>query len=458
MNIRTLFILLLAYSLFNSCDAQPQGRTISGTIYGFTNGTTKVFLYGYRGNESYKVDSSGVDKTGKFIFTHLKNIQPGLYSLKLMNYTADFVIGKNDMNIEISTSPNELEYQQLEIKNSMEHDAFMQLKTAYVYYNIYKDSIAEVMKQRETFDAAAKQLINYELNYNNTLKQIQSNFSKTYTAEMLVPLFLVSLKEENAAHNAEYPDDIAFNFHHYFDHVNFKDATMLNSPFYADKISIYNDEYLPEDFEAIKEAMDMLVSKAKNNLVIKEWTINYLLEDAERMGNHDLAAYIVQKHMSEGCESSLPANAAQMLLNIKNMKPGNTAPDLIMNDTKMKPVKLTDIKGKRAVLVFFWYSECEFCKEIVPDLIAYYDLYRNQGFEVYAISLDTKKENWISYTDRYKMQWINVSDLKGWESNAVNQYNVTSTPAFCLLDENFKIISRTDYIQNIDALLKEIFK
>jgi peroxiredoxin len=439
-------------------NVQAQTKKISGTVYGITSGTTKVYFHGYRGNESYKIDSSVIDKTGKFVFTHLKNLQPGLYLLKVLDYKADFVINKKDSNIIITTSTEELPYQQVEIKNSREHDAFMQLKTAFVYYNMYKDSIIEVIHHLEKPEAAEKQLVKYELNYNKTLRQIKTTFPATHTADVLIPLFLIPLKEENAQHNVEYADDMSFGFHHFFDHVNFKDAALLNSPFYADKISEYLGNYMPDDMEGIQEGIDMLVEKTKNQLQIKDWTVNYLIEEAVQMGNYDMAEYVVQKHFSEGCEKIIDKDMGAMVQYIKNLKTGNPAPDISLPNNKMQQVKLSDVKGKRAVLVFFWASDCDFCKEIFTDVIAYYDMYKAQGYEIYAVSLDTDANDWNHQVNKYQLQWVNVIDLKGWKSTAAIQYNVTATPSFCLLDGNMKIIARTDYIENIEKLLDEMFK
>jgi hypothetical protein len=60
--------------------------------------------------------------------------------------------------------------------------------------------------------------------------------------------------------------------------------------------------------------------------------------------------------------------------------------------------------------------------------------------------------------DSYNLKWINVYDLKGWSSSSSTLYNVSITPAFCLIDNKMKIILRTNYFEKIDAELKNIFK
>ncbi|HUL40393.1 MAG TPA: TlpA disulfide reductase family protein [Burkholderiales bacterium] len=53
-----------------------------------------------------------------------------------------------------------------------------------------------------------------------------------------------------------------------------------------------------------------------------------------------------------------------------------------------KPFKLSDYNGK-VVLVNFWASWCDPCREEMPAIDAFYRKYRDRGFEVIAISMDT---------------------------------------------------------------------
>ena len=62
--------------------------------------------------------------------------------------------------------------------------------------------------------------------------------------------------------------------------------------------------------------------------------------------------------------------------------------------------------------------------------------------EIFAVSLDSIKENWMLATKKHAITWVNTSDLKGYRSKNIVNYNIWSTPTFFLLDADKKIIAR----------------
>ena len=64
------------------------------------------------------------------------------------------------------------------------------------------------------------------------------------------------------------------------------------------------------------------------------------------------------------------------------------------------------------------------------------------GFQVDKIfSLDDDKEDWLEAVQQDKLNWLQISDLKKWESTVVNSYQIQGIPFNVLLDPTGKIIA-----------------
>jgi len=107
-------------------------------------------------------------------------------------------------------------------------------------------------------------------------------------------------------------------------------------------------------------------------------------------------------------------------------------------------------------LLFFWGPGCENCEAILPEIKEVYELYDSLGFEVISIAITDDKKIWKNAINKQNVNWINLSDLKGVQSELVDKYNVWLTPSMFLLDSNNVIISRPKFKSEIYAKLVEL--
>ena len=75
-------------------------------------------------------------------------------------------------------------------------------------------------------------------------------------------------------------------------------------------------------------------------------------------------------------------------------------------------------------------------------MIKLYEGYSKQGLGIVGISLDTDRDAWQSATTQLGITWPQMSDLKGWENAAAQQFNITSIPHTIVLDNKGKILAR----------------
>ncbi|MRG44379.1 redoxin domain-containing protein [Chitinophaga sp. SYP-B3965] len=136
---------------------------------------------------------------------------------------------------------------------------------------------------------------------------------------------------------------------------------------------------------------------------------------------------------------------------------GKPAPAFTQNDVNDKPLSLTDLKGK-VVLLDFWASWCSPCRAENPNMLKQYKIYKDKGFEILSVSLDSKKEPWVEAIAQDGLPWLHVSDLKGWSNAAGRLYGVRGVPACYLIDRDGKIIATDVRGEKLNEKLAEIFK
>ena len=195
------------------------------------------------------------------------------------------------------------------------------------------------------------------------------------------------------------------------------------------------------------------LSSAKSSLAVLV-TADYL--DIEE--NLIFWETIYNNYTEEFRDNSYFKNFENKLIMIKSISIGSVAPDIILNDTSGVPISLVSLRGKY-VLLDFWAAWCRPCREENPNIVENYNNYKSYGFDVYQVSLDRTKEDWIRGIKQDKLPWINVSDLKYYQSEAAELYNVDRIPSAFLLDPEGKIIAKHTDLRgpNLSRKLAEIF-
>lgn len=140
---------------------------------------------------------------------------------------------------------------------------------------------------------------------------------------------------------------------------------------------------------------------------------------------------------------------------LRNTDIGKQAPDFQLPNPEGKLVKLSDNLGKY-LLVDFWAAWCGPCRRENPNIVRVYNKYKDKGFGVFGVSLDSKKEAWVKAIQKDGLDWPQVSDLLFWDSGPAKLYGIRGIPGNVLLDPSGKIIARNLRGEDLEKKLAEI--
>ena len=110
------------------------------------------------------------------------------------------------------------------------------------------------------------------------------------------------------------------------------------------------------------------------------------------------------------------------------------------------------------ILLNFWATWSKESIQRNIDLKKIYKKYHSKGFEIYQVSLDTKKENWTRIIDFDQLSWINVIDLNGRTSYSAKIYNITNLPTSFLINPDGDIIFVNPTKKQLTSTFEYAFK
>ena len=212
------------------------------------------------------------------------------------------------------------------------------------------------------------------------------------------------------------------------------------------------------EFDAVKkkynnEALAFIIRHPEDMLSI------YMLQSQIDTYPNDQNVEPVFNVMSEKLRNSPPGKKLESIIRMyKTLNEGETAPGFTVVDMDGEPFSSSELSGKYVMLVF-WSPTCDHCLGEVPQLKKSYELYKDRGLEIVSFALENEenKQEWLDAVKNNNMDWINVSDLKEWESEVLQNYKVYSVPKNYLIDPQGKIIAKELYGNALFDELKKIF-
>jgi len=154
-----------------------------------------------------------------------------------------------------------------------------------------------------------------------------------------------------------------------------------------------------------------------------------------------------------------------------NIEIGVQAPDFKALDINQSPVTLSQFKGKNVILMDFWASWCDPCRQSIPHLKEIYNKYHSKGLEIVAVSIDDDKQAWVEAIHKDNTElWYNVpiaeksdpAEEYYTDDDIGKNYFIGTIPTQILINKEGKIINRwegrsEDIEASIDKALSGLF-
>ncbi len=136
-----------------------------------------------------------------------------------------------------------------------------------------------------------------------------------------------------------------------------------------------------------------------------------------------------------------------------------TDPRLQINlpDVKGDSIALESLKGK-VVLLDFWASWCMPCRAANKKLVKLYDKYKSQGFEIYSVSVDDDKKDWVKAIEKDKILWLQVNDPRNWGAQSAVNWNISVLPTTFLINKKGDVVVIDPSEKKLESAIKELLQ
>ena len=247
----------------------------------------------------------------------------------------------------------------------------------------------------------------------------------------------------------------------YFKHLDFNDPFLQSSNFLVERILNYVfgmvkagdaiDTVYTSNIDDVAKMIDGLDPTLKKTFLEIIWQ---QMADATY---ESVANYVANTHLMSLATSLNDTDLVAAMQLHKNTSINSIAPDFyfeVLEDEKPKSKSLLKLDNAQRYVIFFWSSVCSHCLDEIPQLRDYVKTFNDGAIQVIAIGLEDEPYRWKDMTYDYP-NFFHVYGEGKWENTIGNNYNVTGTPTYYVLDADKKIIEKPEDISALKSFFKE---
>jgi peroxiredoxin len=133
---------------------------------------------------------------------------------------------------------------------------------------------------------------------------------------------------------------------------------------------------------------------------------------------------------------------------------GTNSPNITLPNANGRDISLSSLTAK-VVLIQFWSARSTDSRYQNEALVELYAKYKSKGLEIYQVSIDTDRNEWLAAIEKDGLSWINVGDMKG-SVSALHMYNIQTIPSNYILDGERRIVARNVIGPELDQTIGKL--
>ena len=233
---------------------------------------------------------------------------------------------------------------------------------------------------------------------------------------------------------------------HYWDDEDFSDTTLVSSDAFSAKVIDFLYSYGAmedgEHFDSLSMVgISVVMGKAKVNMRIYEFLLEYLLEGYTAMGQSRITDYLLNyPQLAEGeitIEEGLRLDSISE--SYQKVRVGALAPDYSGVSIDGESYHLYESKAQK-ILVVFWSTDCEYCHDFLVKIRKNLNL--KTDYELVTFALAENQKEVEAAVKKMRLPGYHFYDDSRWEGKAFLDYHVFSTPTVFLLDKEKNIVCK----------------
>ena len=142
-----------------------------------------------------------------------------------------------------------------------------------------------------------------------------------------------------------------------------------------------------------------------------------------------------------------------MVSDNKELKEGEMAPDFAMKDGRGKTLRLSELRGKKSVVAYFYPKDfTPGCTTEATEFTKDYEKFKNAGIEIVGISPDSE-ESHTKFRDKMGIQYNLVADT---ENEVSKKYGVYGLKQF--MGREYMGVNRSTFLVDKSGKIAKIFR